>query len=60
VGTQGQNTINIILASAMPPVDQGEDNKKKGIAEDMYSKYILANIANPKKKVKINTNLSPK
>jgi hypothetical protein len=60
VGTQGQNTINIASTSAQLPTDQGVDNKKKGTVKDKSKKDVLANPADPKKKIKVCTNRNPK
>jgi hypothetical protein len=60
VGTQGQNTINIISIATSTPTDQAADNKKKGMMEDESSKDVLAKNANLEKKLEIDTNLNLK
>jgi hypothetical protein len=51
-----QHCLNLNLC----PTDQGADNKKKGTIEAESSKNVLANTADPEKKLKIGTNLSSK
>jgi hypothetical protein len=60
VGTPAQKTINTASAFAQPPADPKADNKKKGTTEDENNKEILANPADPDKKLKICPLLDPK
>jgi hypothetical protein len=53
MGTLAQKTVNTTSSSAQLTTDPKVDNKKKGTIEDENNKKILANHADPEKKLKI-------